>query len=1036
MRRLSVLIAVFAAFLLLSTSLVSAQGETLLVETQSTETTVATDDLAESDQLAEDFIRNIMPSRGRKMLKSRGQRELNLTGATATLYSLLLNDITDIANGNRADTDLAYDFNEFYEQTSFTKEDLQVDSLVEDNALAPDAIAAINQRLTYDLQAIVSTLLSRYPYELYWYDKTIGVASENTMQYSYSYDGTTETITVTGTEHLRFAVSADYAPGHVTGGYTYDTSYGQSAQAAAAKASQIVATYASSSDEDKLRSYASEICGLVSYNDEAAAGGIAYGNPWQLVWVFDENPDTNVVCEGYSKAFQYLCDLSNFTGDISVITVTGAMAGGTGEGPHMWNVVRLDDGFNYLVDVTNIDEGTIGYPNQLMLVKSSSGSVDDGYSFVTSGGMITYVYDNGTKSQFSASELTLSDVSDKIVVAIDETSFPDDTFRAYIIDNFDLNQDGSLDESESLAVTEISVPEMNISSLDGIEFFPNLNYLYAVQNSISEIDVSGNPSLAFLYLNWNQLSSIDVSSLTELKYLWVPFNPIDSIDVSNNAKLDYLWVEDTNISSIDVRNNPQLRVLDCQTTPICELDVSQNLELVQLICQNAPISSLDLSNNLKLEQLWITNTDIITLDLSNNGKLWQLFCGENKLACLDLSNNPLITDLRALSICIVLPTGTTSYDMTLFDGFVPERSSLWEGAKFDNETGLLTNIENNCVRYRYDCGNSHSINVSIHFADTISVNSETFPDDAFRQYILDNFAPDATLTTNQQLDVTYIDVSGMNVNSLQGIEFFPSLQNLYCSDNPITQLHLNSHNLFNLIIRDTQITSIEVGFQPGLAYLDISRCPIKTIDLSLFPSLVSFYCDLADLSALNIQVCPALKNFNCNMCHIPELDLTGLTLDSNVSYQSISEPIPVYCANGYYIANISSLVTHLDRINFSDCSSYNSVTGTVLFDSFPGTVIHYLYDTGIPNYTFEVSLTTLITDAPYQDMSTISIPSNTLRIESEAFAGIGAEVIIIPENCEYVARDAFDNCENLVYIVNRSTVAINVPDGVTLISER
>ena len=43
-----------------------------------------------------------------------------------------------------------------------------------------------------------------------------------------------------------------------------------------------------------------------------------------------------MVCEGYSKAFKYLCDLSQFDGDVVCRIATGAM----GAGPHMWNVSR------------------------------------------------------------------------------------------------------------------------------------------------------------------------------------------------------------------------------------------------------------------------------------------------------------------------------------------------------------------------------------------------------------------------------------------------------------------------------------------------------------------------------------------------------------------------------------------------------------------------------------------------------------------------------------------------------------------------
>ena len=36
--------------------------------------------------------------------------------------------------------------------------------------------------------------------------------------------------------------------------------------------------------------------------------GLPYGDPWQLIYVFDDDPDTNVVCEGYAKAFKYEAD--------------------------------------------------------------------------------------------------------------------------------------------------------------------------------------------------------------------------------------------------------------------------------------------------------------------------------------------------------------------------------------------------------------------------------------------------------------------------------------------------------------------------------------------------------------------------------------------------------------------------------------------------------------------------------------------------------------------------------------------------------
>ena len=175
-----------------------------------------------------------------------------------------------------------------------------------------------------------------------------------------------------------------------------------------------------------------------SYEDKSTP----YGDPWQLIYVFDDDENTNVVCEGYSKAFQYLCDLSTFQSDkIRCYTVSGTMSGGTGAGNHMWNIVTMDDGKNYLVDVTNCDGCTVtydeetkaysisyssGFPDRLFLA-GASGSVSTGYTCTTgdyqytdsasnttwtlSSKSIEYIYGDTTKDLYSESILTLSNTN-------------------------------------------------------------------------------------------------------------------------------------------------------------------------------------------------------------------------------------------------------------------------------------------------------------------------------------------------------------------------------------------------------------------------------------------------------------------------------------------------------------------------------------------------------------------------------------------------------------------------------------------------
>ncbi len=232
-----------------------------------------------------------------------------------------------------------------------------------------------------DIPSIMQYLLMDCPYELYWFDKTKGVGA------------TGSGLTVT----ISFAVADEYKAGDYTVSSNLATVH-----TAAENARRIVEKYEGQSDYEKMVGYRKEICDLVSYNTDAAKSTTPYGNPWQLIWVFDKDATTNVVCEGYAKAFQYLCDMSDFA-NATCYTVTGTMYGATGAGPHMWNIVTLG-GKNYLVDVTNCDEGTVGADDKLFLA-GADGSISSGYIV---NGSVGYIYDKEQILLYDNTILTLS----------------------------------------------------------------------------------------------------------------------------------------------------------------------------------------------------------------------------------------------------------------------------------------------------------------------------------------------------------------------------------------------------------------------------------------------------------------------------------------------------------------------------------------------------------------------------------------------------------------------------------------------------
>ena len=302
----------------------------------------------------------------------------NLTGNTAIAYEYVKAEVARIAAGEQGhtSTEIEVELDTLADKVNqrWLAADLGVVSIAENGSYTSEGWQAIQEKiLDVDFGALVNALQADCPYEMYWFDKTEGYAPGASIGFYPNGDCVLMEPTIT----ISFTVAEAYAAGE----YEVSTPVAGRVTNAVANAAQIVADNASASSYEKLVAYKEAICGLVTYNDAAAAGGIAYGDPWQLVYVFDGDTSTNVVCEGYAKAFKYLCDLSSMH-DVECLLVSGLMGGGTGAGGHMWNIVKMYDGKSYLVDVTNCDDGSVGSPDKLFMKAPTSGSAHDGYEFI------------------------------------------------------------------------------------------------------------------------------------------------------------------------------------------------------------------------------------------------------------------------------------------------------------------------------------------------------------------------------------------------------------------------------------------------------------------------------------------------------------------------------------------------------------------------------------------------------------------------------------------------------------------------------
>ena len=220
------------------------------------------------------------------------------------VYDQLVPEIQKIAAGQGSSSAFSLGI-----QMTFTKEELGIegDMLVRGDDgqyhFSEETGAAIEKAVNevMDMDMLLDQLLAHHPYELYWFDKSFG---EGAIRFKYSYGTDGQQTVMVGDFVIMMAVSQDYA---VTDAatqqyylYSPDKAKTGAATAAAATAAQVVAENQGKGTYGKLVAYAEYIKNAVSYNYAAADknNGYPYGDPWQLIYVFDDDPDTNVVCEG------------------------------------------------------------------------------------------------------------------------------------------------------------------------------------------------------------------------------------------------------------------------------------------------------------------------------------------------------------------------------------------------------------------------------------------------------------------------------------------------------------------------------------------------------------------------------------------------------------------------------------------------------------------------------------------------------------------------------------------------------------------
>ncbi len=198
-------------------------------------------------------------------------------------------------------------------------------------------------------------------------------------------------------------------------------------------------------------------------------------------------------------------------------------------------------------------------------------------------------------------------------VVIDETAFPDKSFREQVEISCDTDKDGKLSSGEIKALTTMDVGYMEIKDLTGIGYFDSLTRLYCGNNQLTELDVSGNTALEELYCDNNELKELSVSKNTALITLDCSCNRLTKLDTNGVTALLALDCSYNRLTELKVSRNKKLNTLRCYANLISDMELNENLQYAKDHFEKLNIE--DHSNGYEYVSYSGKTADYIAVDL-------------------------------------------------------------------------------------------------------------------------------------------------------------------------------------------------------------------------------------------------------------------------------------------------------------------------------------------------------------------------------------------------------------------------------------
>lgn len=403
------------------------------------------------------------------------------------------------------------------------------------------------------------------------------------------------------------------------------------------------------------------------------------------------------------------------------------------------------------------------------------------------------------------------------------TLIPDSNFEKKLVAlGIDIDgYNGKVLTSSIVDVTILNLNSNSISNLTGIQDFKKLTDLDCSNNPLTILDITKNILLKTLDCHSTTLTNLDVSQATSLTTLNCEYNSIKTLDLTKNIALTSLSCSNNQLSAITLSNNTLLNYLDCSKNIITTLNIINNTALQTLNCSNNLLTSIDVTHNAALKIFSPFQNQITVLNVANNPLLNELRCNNNLLTSIDISTNAVLSYISCYSNKLTnanLKNGNNSKFSNLFIQDNPDLYCIQVDNKAD-------------ATLRFGSGKDPQA--------TFSENCNEYtliPDANFEEKLIalgiDVDGKNGKVKTAQIVDITELDLFGLSISNLKGIEDFTKLTILNCASNNLTQLDISKNLLLDQInCSNNQIIDLDFSKNTALHALNCAYNNLSTLNL-------------------------------------------------------------------------------------------------------------------------------------------------------------------------------------------------------------